>query len=83
MGFLCMDWNLADAKNRFSELVNLALTSGPQRVNRRRDSVIVMSIAEYERLKKAHHVQKLPHAGESFDELDLERDSSASRDLTL
>ncbi len=79
-----MDWNLADAKNRFSELVNLALTSGPQRVNRRKDSVIVMSITEYERLKKKRVTFKnYLMQGESFDELDLERDSSASRDLTL
>ncbi len=79
-----MDWNLADAKNRFSELVNLALTTGPQRVNRRKDSVIVMSTAEYERLKKSRVTFKdYLMRGEFFDELDLERDSSASRELTL
>lgn len=79
-----MDWNMADAQKRFSQLVNLALTSGPQRVNRRKDSVIVMSIAEYERLKKTRVTFKdYLMLGESFDELDLERDASAGRDLTL
>ena len=79
-----MDWNLADAKNRFSELVNLALTSGPQRVNRRKDSVMVISIAEYERLKKSRVTFKnYLMRGETFEDLDLERDSSASRDLSL
>jgi prevent-host-death family protein len=28
-----MDWSLAEAKNRFSELVNRALDEGPQRVD--------------------------------------------------
>jgi prevent-host-death family protein len=45
------DWNLADAKNRFSELVNLALTKGPQRVRRRKDEVVVISAKDYERLR--------------------------------
>lgn len=35
-------WKLEDAKARFSEVVRLALTEGPQRVTRRgRDAVIV------------------------------------------
>ncbi len=79
-----MQWNLADAKNRFSELVNLALTCGPQRVNRRKDSVIVISLAEYERLKRTRATFKdYLLQGESLDGLDLERDSSASRELKL
>ena len=45
-----MDWRLADAKNRFSELFTLALTVGPQRVRRRQDAVIVISERDYERL---------------------------------
>ncbi len=44
-----MEWNLADAKNRFSEVVNLALTEGPQRVRRRKDTVVLMSVEEFER----------------------------------
>ena len=44
-------WKLEDAKNRFSELVRLALAGGPQRVTRNgRDAVVVLSAAEYERL---------------------------------
>ena len=38
-----MDWRLADAKNRFSELVTQALTLGPQRVRRFKDAVIILS----------------------------------------
>ena len=45
-----MDWRLADAKNRFSELFTQALTLGPQRVRRFKDAVIVLSEQDYERI---------------------------------
>lgn len=44
-------WKLEDAKNRFSEVVRLALAGQPQRVTRNgRDAVVVISAAEYDRL---------------------------------
>ena len=44
-------WKLEDAKNRFSEVVRLALAEQPQRVTRNgRDAVVVISAAEYDRL---------------------------------
>ena len=79
-----MEWNLADAKNRFSELVNLALTQGPQRVRRRKEEVVVMSAKEYERLRGQYvRFKDYLLQGPSFDELDLKRDSSLTRDFTL
>ena len=36
-----MEWQLADAKNRFSEVVNRALAKGPQFVRRRGDVVVI------------------------------------------
>ena len=42
------DWAVADAKNRFSELVTKALEEGPQRVKRRGEEVVVMSAAAFE-----------------------------------
>jgi hypothetical protein len=71
-----LDWRLADAKNRFSELFTQALTLGPQRVRRFKDAVIVLSEHDYERITgrrpsfKDHLIQ-----GESFEGLDLARDS--------
>jgi prevent-host-death family protein len=77
-------WNLADAKNRFSELVNMALTKGPQRVHRRHDEVIVISAKEYDKLKgKQTSFKDYIVQGESFDSLDLTRDASDSRDIGL
>jgi antitoxin Phd len=79
-----MEWNLADAKNRFSEVVNLALTEGPQRVRRRKDTVVVVAAEEFERLVGQRPTFKDYLAqGESFEALDLSRDKSPSRDVAL
>ena len=46
-----MSWRLRDARDRFSELVEKALTEGPQHVTRRgRPAVVVISEAEYRTL---------------------------------
>lgn len=73
-------WNLADAKNRFSELVNLALVEGPQRVRRRNDEVVVISAKEYDRLKgKRPNFKEYLTSGPSFEGLELSRDQSQER----
>ena len=46
-------WQLAEAKNKFSEVFTRALTEGPQRVRRRSDTVVILSEAEYERLARS------------------------------
>ncbi len=79
-----MDWLLAEAKNRFSELMNLALHEGPQRVQRRKEAVIVLAEEEYERLTGRRPDFKeylLRQVG--LDELDLSRDRSSDRDVSL
>ena len=79
-----MEWNLAEAKNKFSELVNRALSEGPQKVRRRKDVVMVIDIHEYERLKGMHGTFKdYLLTGESFVGLDLKRDTSLERDIKL
>ncbi len=79
-----MDWQLADAKNRFSELVRRALADGPQRVTRRNEAVIVISEAEYERLsgKKMSFIDYLS-SGPSLEGVDLSRDPTPMRDVDL
>lgn len=80
-----MKWQLADAKNRFSEVVERALTEGPQPVMRRnRDSVVVVSVNDYRRLKgKGRLFKNFLTTGESLDGVDLTRDKSAERKLIL
>jgi prevent-host-death family protein len=78
------EWNLADAKNRFSELVNLAITKGPQKVRRRKDEVVVMSVKDYEKLQgKRRSFKEFLLQGPDFSELLLDRDQSEFRDIEL
>lgn len=49
-----MHWQLQDAKNRFSEVVNKAKREGPQTVTLRGDrAAVVVSAEDYDRLTAA------------------------------
>jgi antitoxin Phd len=76
-----MPWRLADAKNRFSELVSRALAGEPQVVLRRRDAVVVVARRDYEKLtgKRVSFKQFLLGKGPSLQGLDLKRDRSPMR----
>ena len=78
------EWRLAEAKNRFSELVTRALAEGPQRV-RRHVAVIVLAESEYEKLtgKKRDFKRFLMSEGPCFEGLDLTRDSAPPRQVKL
>ena len=79
-------WQLQEAKNRFSEVVNKAIEEGPQTVTRHGEEiVIILSKAEYNRLVKSQtslleFFRQSPLVGI---ELELERDSSLPRDIDL
>ncbi len=79
-------WQLQEAKNRFSEVVNKALSEGPQTVTRHGEEVVVvLSKAEYNRLKKSQlslveFFRQSPLVGI---QLDLERDQSLPREFNL
>ena len=79
-----MKWRLAEAKNRFSEVVNLALSEEPQHISRREDTVVLLSKKEYDRLTgKQEGIKDFLMKGVSFDEIDLTRDKSPIRDVEL
>ena len=80
-----MSWQLADAKNRFSEVVEKALTEGPQRVSRRgKDVVVVVSAGEFEKLSsKRPSFKEMLLTGPGLDDLDLSRDTDVGRDIDL
>ena len=80
-----MPWRLADAKNRFSELVNRALGGEPQVVVRRRDAVVVVARRDYQELtgKRMSFKQFLLSKGPSLQGLDLRRDKSPIRNVKL
>ncbi len=80
-----MEWRLAEAKNRFSEVVNRALSEGPQLVTRRDDVVIVLSKKDYDQLLGKQHSFKefLLHQTPRIDDLEIERDKSPMRNVEL
>ena len=79
-------WQLQEAKNKFSQVVNEALDKGPQVVTRRgKEIVVILSREDYGRLKKSQSgvvefFQNSPLVGV---EIDTERDKTHPREVTL
>ncbi len=78
-------WQLQEAKSRFSEVVDLSLSEGPQIVTRRgEETAVVMSVREFRRLtgQTPRLVDCLLNAprGES---LKIDRPSEVIRDFAL
>jgi antitoxin Phd len=77
-----MSWQLAEAKNKFSEVMNQALTTGPQRVRRRNQTVVVVSESEYLRLTGEQlTLKEFLLAAPDLSDLDLARDETPMRDV--
>ncbi len=80
-----MQWRLAEAKNRFSEVINKALLEGPQQVMRRNDTVIILSKKDYESLtgKQSGFKDFILNQAPVLDDLDLSRDKTSMRNCEL
>ncbi|GAC1336047.1 MAG: type II toxin-antitoxin system Phd/YefM family antitoxin [Beijerinckiaceae bacterium] len=80
-------WKLEDAKARFSEVVRLARSRGPQTVSvRGENAVVVISVEELERLKPASSERKplVPFLeGLRLEGLDTARVPDRGRDVEL
>ncbi|MFZ5556744.1 MAG: type II toxin-antitoxin system prevent-host-death family antitoxin [Pseudomonadota bacterium] len=81
-------WRLQDAKARFSELVRLARSEGPQRVTLHgRDAVVVVNAEEFLRLKGERTGQLLIDALQASPHRDIEieprRSAMPVRDVSL
>lgn len=80
-------WKLEDAKARFSELVRLARSEGPQRVTvRGKDAVVVISAEALEKLLPPEAPRQNLAAflrGLDLAELDLTRERDPGRDIAL
>lgn len=72
-----MTWQLQDAKNKLSEVVDTSISKGPQIISRRgHNTAVVMSYDEYQKLTKPNkNLKQLLH-NSGFHELDLTRDKS-------
>ena len=81
-----MNWQLQEAKNKLSQLVEEARKSGPQVITvRGREAAVVLSIEEYRRLAPkpeslAEFLAKSPLRGSG---LEIERLPELGRDIEL
>ena len=82
-----MTWQLQDGKQRFSQLIRSALTSGPQVITRHGEEVaVVIDIKEYRRLsgaqsRMADHLLAIPR-GDDVLIVDRSQDLTPVIDLT-
>lgn len=80
------EWQIQEAKNRFSEVVDRALKNGPQTVTRRgKEAVVIVAADEYRKLNSpplslVAFLRASPLLGE---ELDTERDRDTGREVAL
>lgn len=79
-------WQLQEAKNRLSEVVERALHQGPQVITRRgAETAVVLSMDDYKKMRRpetdlVEFMQASPLAGV---ELDLERGHDTGREIEL
>jgi prevent-host-death family protein len=79
-------WQLQDAKNKFSSLVEKAQQNGPQIVTKHgKDAVVVLSINEYNKLIRPETglVQFFQASPLAKEELRLTRSKETPRDIEL
>jgi antitoxin Phd len=79
-------WQLQEAKNKFSNLVDKAHHDGPQFVTKHgKESVVVIAIEDYQKLNKPKSdlLSFFKNSPLSGLDLDLSREKSPSRDIEL
>ena len=79
-------WQLQEAKNKFSNLVDKARLDGPQIVTKHgKESVVIIAFEDYQKLNKPtsdiiSFFKESPLSGMN---IDLTRDKSTSREIDL
>lgn len=81
-----MRWQLQDAKNQLSRVVQLARQHGPQVITRHgRPEAVIMSVETWNRLAKRHGSLRdfLHNSPLSGSGLEISRSKDTGRDVTL
>lgn len=79
-----MEWKLAEAKNKFSEVFTRARGDEPQFISRRGEVVVVITKEEYQRLKgETPGLIDYIMNGPDISQLDLTRIPGTMRDVDL
>lgn len=74
-------WQIQDAKNKLSEVIQRALSQGPQVITRHGEkTVVVVSYAEYETLRKSQGKLSAFFRASPLADIDLARDQSLPRE---
>jgi prevent-host-death family protein len=77
-------WQLQEAKSRFSEVVELTLSEGPQLVTRRgQDAVVILSALDYRRMSGVPSLLKTLLGAPRGEPLEIERVREPIRSLAL
>jgi prevent-host-death family protein len=79
-------WQLQDAKNRFSEVVDEAIRNGPQIITRRgTEAALVVSSKDWARLavRRSPLIEMLRRAPRAPGGLDVTRSKDTGRDVKL
>ena len=72
-----MVWQLQDAKNKFSQVINTSLKQGPQVISRHgQKAAVILSFEDYQRLIKPKKNLKRLLSISGYYDLDIERDKS-------
>ncbi len=77
-------WQLQEAKSRFSEVVALTRSEGPQMVTRRgQDTVVILSALDYRRMSGVPSLLKSLLDAPRGESLDIEHTREPIRNLAL
>ena len=78
-------WQVYEAKRKFSELIELAQSEGPQVITRHgKDRAVVLSMAEYRKLEAAKpDFKEFLLSGPKVDDFDIERSRDVGREVEL
>ena len=77
-------WLLQEAKSRFSEIVELTLSEGPQMVTRHgQDAVVILSASDYRRMSGTPSLLNLIFNAPRGEPLDIVRSQEPIRDIGL
>lgn len=79
------EWQVQEAKARFSEVVEKARTEGPQTITRHgRKRAVLLSIEDYRALlSQQPDVRALLLGGPKVDDFAIERDGGIGREIAL
>ncbi len=78
-------WQVQEAKSRLSEVIDEALSKGPQIITRHgAERAVVLSIEEFRALT-AHKpgLKEYLLGGPKFDDFEIERDGDTGREISL